>query len=386
MALITLKHPPAPGDLFEPPAPDPNCAHHCDSAAVIRSLASFPPGTAAGLDGLRPDVLRELTSFSAREAGVSLSSDLARLMNVILLGGVPDFIRRSLFAATLTALTKNDGGLRPISVGTLYRRLATKAGLYPISSSLGETLDPIQLGFGVRGGCEAAAHAARWFYENMSTGDVMVQVDMANAFNTLRRDRFLTAIHARAPSIYPLLWQAYSQSTPLFFGPHELESATGVQQGDPAGPAIFAITLDEVTRDIGTPLNSWYLDDGLLGGPVDLVADALTALKPALLDLGLGVNARKCTATFPNSGGTNDVETITNVLPAVQVTEPGSFTHLGAPVAREAIASSLTKKSREFRLMCERLTHIEPHAALFLLTRCLGIPKLQYILRTSNFP
>ena len=127
----------------------------------------------------------------------------------------------------------------------------SKTALRPVSAELGSRLAPIQLGFGASGGCKAAAHASKCSYRNMAFSEVMTQIDMANAFNTLRRDKFLGVIRQCAQSLYPLVWHAYSQATPIFFGPHELLSSSGIQQGDPAGPAIFALTLDEVTRHEG---------------------------------------------------------------------------------------------------------------------------------------
>ena len=172
----------------------------------------------------------------------------------------------------------------------------------------------------------------------------------------------------------------------FFFGPHELESATGVQQGDLSGPAIFALTLDSITRDIKCELNTWYLDDGLIGGTVESVVAGLAALKPALLDLGLDINTRKCAITFSDScrDTVQATRQIREVLPGAHITSPDSLTHLGAPMTEEALANALRGKTRDLSLMCERLQELEPHASLFLLSKCLGIPKLLYLLRTSN--
>ena len=63
--------------------------------------------------------------------------------------------------ATLVALGKKDGGVRPIAVGNTLRRLATKVGCKSMSAEIGDSLRPVQLGYSTRGGCEAAAHAAR---------------------------------------------------------------------------------------------------------------------------------------------------------------------------------------------------------------------------------
>ena len=50
-----------------------------------------------------------------------------------------------------------------------------------------ELLAPRQLGFGIKGGAEAAVRAARRYIDKMEDGKVFVKIDFKNAFNTLRR-------------------------------------------------------------------------------------------------------------------------------------------------------------------------------------------------------
>ena len=42
-------------------------------------------------------------------------------------------------------------------------------------------------------------------------------------------------------------------------------SETVIQQGDPIGPALFALSVDEAARGIQSEFNVWYLDDATLG-------------------------------------------------------------------------------------------------------------------------
>ena len=74
----------------------------------------------------------------------------------------------------------------------------------------------------------------------------------------------------------------YRASSNLSFGPFEISSESGVQQGDPLGPALFALTLHDATEeccieasDKGRPLDLtvFYLDDGVLCGPQKSVAE-----------------------------------------------------------------------------------------------------------------
>ena len=88
-------------------------------------------------------------------------ASLTKFTNLLLSGEVPEFARQVFYGARLCALGKKDGGVRPIAVGNVLRRLAAKVGARPSSARLGSELRPIQLGFSTRGGCEAAVHAAR---------------------------------------------------------------------------------------------------------------------------------------------------------------------------------------------------------------------------------
>ena len=58
----------------------------------------------------------------------------------------------------------------------------------------------MQLVYSTKGGCEAAAHAARRYIEDAQHRWVVFKIDMVNAFNSLRRDVFLAAARERARS------------------------------------------------------------------------------------------------------------------------------------------------------------------------------------------
>ena len=66
-----------------------------------------------------------------------------------------------MFGASLCALRKKDGGIRPVAVGSFYRRLAGRIADKHASISTSNALLPIQLCVGVPQGCEAAVHACR---------------------------------------------------------------------------------------------------------------------------------------------------------------------------------------------------------------------------------
>ena len=82
----------------------------------------------------------------------------------------------------------------------------------------------------------------------MSGDKALVKIDMKNAFNAIRRDSCLRVVRERAPSLYRLLWQAYSELTPLFYGTFKIQSANGLQQGDPCGLGVFLLAIDAAAK------------------------------------------------------------------------------------------------------------------------------------------
>ena len=76
-------------------------------------------------------------------------------------------------------------------------------------------------------------------------------------------------------------------------GNETILSETGVQQGDPIGPVLFALAVDKIARSVRSPINIWFLDDAMIGGPVESVCDDLRRVIPMLSDIGLEVNPTK---------------------------------------------------------------------------------------------
>ena len=121
----------------------------------------MPSGSSGGLDGVRPLYLQELTSAKTAEHGRQLLSALTRLTNLALSGKIPEFARPAFFGANLCALKKKDGGVRPIAIGSIYRRLAARIAAKHAATKLAPRFRPVQLGVGVAGGAESAVHAVR---------------------------------------------------------------------------------------------------------------------------------------------------------------------------------------------------------------------------------
>jgi hypothetical protein len=90
---------------------------------VAQAVRGFRRGSAAGPSGLRPDHLREalLTAHSDE-----VSAHLSALCALLAKGEAPAVVAPHLAGASLHALPKKQGGVRPIAVGDTLRRLVGK--------------------------------------------------------------------------------------------------------------------------------------------------------------------------------------------------------------------------------------------------------------------
>ena len=106
-----------------PPEPDAAAAQllTLTDNNILQAIKSFPAGSAGGLDGLRPQHLKDMTSTSTGIEGQRLIAKLTEFANLCLVGHVPLAVRPTFFGATLCALNKKCGGVRPIAVGSTFR-------------------------------------------------------------------------------------------------------------------------------------------------------------------------------------------------------------------------------------------------------------------------
>ena len=92
------------------------------------------------------------------------------------------------------------------------RRLSVKVNSWSVIQALGEEVRPVQLristSVGMRGG--SLCGPTLYYLKDCRHRRVLLKIDMYNAFNSLRRDSFLSVAHVRTPGLYSLLWQAYS--------------------------------------------------------------------------------------------------------------------------------------------------------------------------------
>ena len=175
VASLRLLHPAPPDeDLVEMDAlrrVSPGAAPTADVDQVGKALWSFPSTSGAGRSGLRPSHVRD----AMRPADL-----LLRLLAEVVSREVPEAVRPYVCGASIMALRKPNGTLRPIAIGETIRRLASKVAVDLITERAREIFEPLQLEVRTPNGCEAIVHAAgQCFFRNGSDAcKVAISVDV----------------------------------------------------------------------------------------------------------------------------------------------------------------------------------------------------------------
>ena len=194
-----------------------------------------------------------------------------------------------MLAANLLPFRKERGSpenpaVRPIASGETLRRLVGKAVMNRVKHSFLNVVSPLQCGVGVPDAVQAVSITLRRSYDILASKSDwgLVQVDIANAFNSINREPILKFIAQYLPEM--LGWVEWMLTAPanLYCRGLKLCCTTGVQQGDPLGPLLFSAGIHAVISSCNVNFpevwGCWYLDDGSLVGPLEALERVVTFL------------------------------------------------------------------------------------------------------------
>ena len=289
----------------------------------------------------------------------------------------------------LCALAKKEGGIRPICMASIWRRLSSKVICATKQADFSNFLAPNQIGVAVKSGAEILIHEADLLYRSGKKlkNFVILKIDWKNAFNSIDRQVFLDAVYKSFLDIYNYVAAMYGVKGQLKFGNSFILSEEGTQQGDPLGPVLFSIALKTLTDELDSEklaMNRWYLDDGNLAGKVKNVASAYRLLVKKAKKIGLEIGTDKTEIFYPSGSMFKR-----GLFPLEMKVVKGGIIMLGAPIgSQKYISSFLDKKHNDLDLLLARLrrasSSIGSQCTYLLLSKCLSFGKLVFHARTVH--
>ena len=170
----------------------------------------------------------------------------------------------------------------------------------------------------------------------------LLKIDFKNAFNLIDRNVFVKASAEMFPGLERWTRWCYTES-PLLLYDHARAflSASGVQQGDPLGPLYFCCGLQSLIdriADLGPAYHKWYMDDGGIVGPPELLLKVWDILKADGPTLGLHLNPSKCEWSWLNAECS-----LPCPLDLVELVPTSHIQMLGVPLGSDEFVSNLVE-------------------------------------------
>lgn len=271
---------------------------------VEKALRSFPKGTAAGGSGWRAQHLLDALDGAVGDGRKEMLKRMGQMCETLANGEAPACIAPWLAGAPIFPLKKKGGGIRPVAVGEMLRRLVAKmlAQDDKVKGAAEELFKEIgQLGVGIKGGAEIVVQAMRtWLSRKGSRGRGVLKLDFENAYNMVDREEIGKQVAKHFPKLLPWFKFCYGVRGVLSCQGERLpfDICDGVQQGDPLGPLFFALGILKMGQKLnGTlkdSLSLWYLDDGSIVGPGDELVQAWDLVRKEAEKVGMRLNVDKC--------------------------------------------------------------------------------------------
>jgi hypothetical protein len=365
-----------------------------DPDKLTKTLKRMCTGAAAGPSGLTMEHMRVLIET---ELGMEL---LAGVCTLIASGKLPEEAKSLLLSSRLIALEKPDGGIRPIAIGETLYRLTAAHLINELKDNIAEVLQPVQLGVGVKGGCEIVIHNIRKLLLDPRKKFAAITIDFKNAFNSVSRLAMFAELykHESLAPLYRLAHWAYSGSSDLYIRDESgsmnplIQSRTGCRQGDPLGGLLFALAVkpifESVLKSHPEVRGAAILDDFTIVGPPEFIIEVYQKLEDVAGTINLEIQHRKCQFIYFHSFAEKLSDKVNEfaTLKGIPIADK-AFLLLGSVIGvdRDIIQQLLTSKVENtindtlFRLLNHPKMPVQ--LAMIFLAKS-AIQRLQYLART----
>jgi len=339
---------------------------------LAREMQNLPTSS-CGPDGFTwEDVARIHKDFTAKHT-------LLLLVNHYANANFPASTMRVMEGGKGIAFRKPDGSLRPICVSYVLHRLVMKILSRHLSRVTRDTTAPYQLGVGVRSGVNIAIHMQE-AADNSNPTEFTLQLDITGAFSNVDRKAVKATLLSHPGlkkyiRLFDTLYPDNGEGPIVRFGhsaPVVLRS--GLAQGCPASPALFALTLHTALREVDNRTGiaaTAFVDDLKARGSPDQLDRFLSELTTQLATIGLSINYAKCALfcpTPPTTTTLNHIDDSCLFLRNVKMTD--SLNYLGA-VFGSNTSTTLNHKLSTYTDACQKVSELAQHnpQAAYVITK-----------------
>ena len=275
-----------------------------DKVEVAKLVGRWQRSTAAGPSGWTAELLAPLLGNDSCLEAVTL------LVQLIANDDLDEHSRHLLTCSALLGIPKSDSDqLRPLALGELFVKIATKLCFDLDARHFPAMFEPLQLGVGCPGGSERAMQSVQAALE-ANPAHIAIHVDSASAFNSADRAQMLAAVFAERRLHHT--WRAFAfcyarPSLLLMLERGVLVDTVPSSQGGRQGCVLAGLGYANLFQAAytacahgraGTTVRA-VMDDLALVGPPAEVFDAYATYVELAVARGVAVNRTKTCVQQP---------------------------------------------------------------------------------------
>ena len=270
-----------------------------DDDRFNKNVRSAKRGAAAGPSGMTVEHLHPLLDFPK---DLKLFNEVAER---VARGQVPESIQAAIKMGRMTALSKDDGGVRGIVVGDVVRRLVARTISQQLMEVVQQATAPFQYAMATKAGCECIAHVLQGATE-MNPRATILSVDGMSAYDTMSRKAMLQGLRdvPGGSAALPFVSMFYGSPSQYLWEDnagvvHTIHQGEGGEQGDAMMPLLYSLGQHSALKLVESGLQDGeslfaFLDDTYVVTSPERVTAVFTSLQRALLvETGIRINPGK---------------------------------------------------------------------------------------------